>query len=257
MESLVEDISRLQQQVATLIEGMRELTERGRSSDYGVAPLGTNQQVSPAYSAHARASRHKSAEPMQPHFVGPTRPAFSLRIAEISLTRMGIGSNEALPPSAPDSRAGSPGPSSPEPQMASQVGLGYDPLLTFAPGEILRLLDVFQEEVESVYPFIEVARLAAGALQVLAFLRNPEEDMAPSMRRALQKDMRLMKVAIATGIVIEAHGRNDASTLLTDSVEAEISYASRLNVDLKEVQLCTMLVSTNVSSLAANTYRCR
>ncbi|CRK31906.1 hypothetical protein BN1723_014571 [Verticillium longisporum] len=241
MESLVEDISRLQQQVATLIEGMRELTERGRSSDYGVAPLGTNQQVSPAYSAHARASRHKSAEPMQPHFVGPTRPAFSLRIAEISLTRMGIGSNEALPPSAPDSRAGSPGPSSPEPQMASQVGLGYDPLLTFAPGEILRLLDVFQEEVESVYPFIEVARLAAGALQVLAFLRNPEEDMAPSMRRALQKDMRLMKVAIATGIVIEAHGRNDASTLLTDSVEAEISYASRLNVDLKEVQLCTML----------------
>ncbi|KAF3356367.1 hypothetical protein VdG1_03878 [Verticillium dahliae VDG1] len=241
MESLVEDISRLQQQVATLIEGMRELTERGRSSDYGVAPLGTNQQVSPAYSAHARASRHKSAEPMQPHFVGPTRPAFSLRIAEISLTRMGIGSNEALPPSAPDSRAGSPGPSSPEPQMASQVGLGYDPLLTFAPGEILRLLDVFQEEVESVYPFIEVARLAAGALQVLTFLRNPEEDMAPSMRRALQKDMRLMKVAIATGIVIEAHGRNDASTLLTDSVEAEISYASRLNVDLKEVQLCTML----------------
>ncbi|KAM0273133.1 hypothetical protein ACHAQH_008482 [Verticillium albo-atrum] len=240
MESLVDDISRLQQQVATLIQGMRELAERGSRSDYG-APFGPNQQVSPAYSANARTSRHKSAEPMQPHFVGPTRPAFSLRIAEISLTRMGIGSNEALPPSAPDSRAGSAGPSSPEPPLALQAGPGYDPLLTFAPGEILRLLDVFQEEVESVYPFIEVADLAANVSQILGLLRHPDEDLAAHVRRARQKDLRIMKIAVATGIVIEAHGRNDASMMLIDSVEAEISMASRLDVDLKEVQTNTML----------------
>jgi hypothetical protein len=180
---------------------------------------------------------------MQPHFVGPTRSAFSLRIAESSLTRMGIGSSEVPPPSAPESRTGSPGPSLPEPPPAAPSESGPDPLLSFPAAEIVRLLDVFQEEVESVYPFIETSELAPNFTQILDIVYGPQTDTtSPQVRKSRQKDLRIIKVAVATAIVIEAHGRNDDSARLVDSVESEISVASRVDVDLKEVQLNTMLV---------------
>ncbi|KAH7374834.1 fungal-specific transcription factor domain-containing protein [Plectosphaerella cucumerina] len=236
IEGLTEDISRLQAQVTSLVQTMRDLTE-GRPRLDSIA----HQQVSPAYSANAR-TRQKSPVPMQPHFVGPTRSAFSLRIAESSLTRMGIGSSEVPPPSAPESRTGSPGPSSPEPPPAAPSGSGPDPLLSFPTTEIIRLLDVFQEEVESVYPFIETSELAPNVTQILDIVYGPPTDTtSPQVRKSRQKDLRIIKVAVATAIVIEAHGRNDDSARLVDSVESEISVASRVDVDLKEVQLNTML----------------
>ncbi|KAH6693555.1 fungal-specific transcription factor domain-containing protein, partial [Plectosphaerella plurivora] len=241
LDGLTEDISRLQAQVSTLVQTLQGLTE-GRSRLDSIASGHNHQQVSPAYSSNARTARQRSPVPMQPHFVGPTRSAFSLRIAESSLTRMGIGSNEAPPPSAPESPSGSPGPSSPEQGPEGLARYGPDPLLSFQTAEIVRLLDVFQEEVESVYPFIETSELASNVTQILDIVYGPQTDeTSPKVRKARQKDLRIIKVAVATAIVVEAHGRNDASARLVDSVESEISVTSRADVDLKEVQINTML----------------
>ncbi|OIW24790.1 hypothetical protein CONLIGDRAFT_106772 [Coniochaeta ligniaria NRRL 30616] len=245
-QQLSHQLSLLQQQVASLASSMRELTQPAFHARADSAPLVLpQQQASPVYSTITR--RERSSGPREPQFVGPTRSAFSFRIAETSLSRMGVAADLGPPPSAPESAAGSPR----RPCSELDPGLGsallradsdFDPLLSFSPHEILRLLDVFQEEVDSVYPFLQINELAANIPQILDFVRHPEAGTSqPHINEARQKDAHILKVAIATAIVIEAHGRNAQSTELVDSVESRSNMISRVNVDLKEVQTAMML----------------
>lgn len=241
LQQLKHQVSLLQQQVASLTKSMRDNTESAIRAEAGplAPPL---QQASPVYSTTTR--RQRSSEPREPHFVGPTRSAFSFRIAETSLFRMGVAAD--LAPPLCDSASGSPRQPSLEfdPSLAP-ICSHPDPLLSYSLHEILRLLDVFQEEVDSVYPFLQIDELAANTHRFLKSVRHPEADTSlPRIRQAREKDVQNIKVAIATAIVIEAHGRNDQSTALVDSVESRSSMISRVNVDLKEVQRATMLVSS-------------
>lgn len=246
LQQLSHQLSLLQQQVASLTSSMREITQpllqtRAESGQL-VLP---QQQASPVYCTTAR--RERSLGPREPQFVGPTTSAFSFRIAETSLSRMGVAADPQPPPSGRESALGSPRQATPE--LDQSLGLATlpsysdsDPLLSFSSQEILRLLDVFQEEVDSVYPFLQINELAANTHQILTWLRNPAENtLHARVKEAREKDAQILKVAIATAIVIEAHGRNDQSTMLVDSVVCRTNMISRVNVDLKEVQTATML----------------
>jgi hypothetical protein len=167
---------------------------------------------------------------------------------------MGVSADLGPPPSAPESTSGSPRqPFSEvdlEPGQASLSACSdHDPLLSFAPHEILRLLDVFQEEVDSVYPFLEINKLAANIQQIVDFVEHPDAGTSqPRIKETCQKDAQILKVAIATAIVIEARGRNAQSAALVESVESRSYMISRANVDLREVQTAMMLVSTSTAA---------
>lgn len=58
------------------------------------------------------------------------------------------------------------------------------------------------------------------------------------------RDIQLLKILLATALLVESHGRSERAAQLADSVEDR--FASRLKiaeVDMKEILLLTLLVS--------------
>lgn len=182
--------------------------------------------------------------PKQPQFVGPTRSAFSIAIGEEALTQRGIPEFNPPPPSGVQSPVGSPkqGPTTLDAAFWQRCGTD----------EIVRLITVFQEEVESVYPCTDTDYLAGAASDIVTWGRAPE-DADPSTLTPLEtltfKDFQIAKVAIATAIVIEAHGKTENSTMMVDSVERNVSRILKPASDLKDLQLLTILVSRIFSSI--------
>jgi hypothetical protein len=115
------------------------------------------------------------------------------------------------------------------------------------PEEMSRLLAVFEEEVESVYPFIDILELASRSEQILRAIRD--SSLLDETSRDLYEppltatDVALAKLAVATGIAIESHGKNDLCSAIATSVETTAARISRTEVDLKGIQLLMMLVS--------------
>ncbi len=228
--------------------------------------LELRQHRSPAHAAavQGRASSHtdpsstqspsgaalsKDAVPKHPQFVGPTRPAYGLMIAERSLTRMGI-------PDSPSSPSGGSGPASPDAPAphavadpaAAAVAVDVEFWAQCSPAEAARLMGVFEEEAESVYPYIDILELAARSEQILRVVRQPElleeEALAGSStgRALTTTDIDLAKIAVAIGVAIEARGKNDLCAAIAASVEQHTARISQTEVSLRGIQLLISLV---------------
>ncbi|KID82884.1 Casein kinase II, regulatory subunit [Metarhizium guizhouense ARSEF 977] len=229
MQALGDELAKLRQQVTDLSRTVDELKHQSPGARTTIA---SHFDV---VAARSPSNTSKDNVPKHPQFVGPTRPSYGLVIAERSLTRMGI------PASPSPSPSGAPSPAEPEQAEATDVEFWAE----CSPEEMARLLAVFEEEVESVYPFINILELAARSEQILRVIRDPSLlDEAP---RDVHEppltwtDVRLAKLAVATGIAIEAHGKNDLCAAIAESVVAVTARISRTEVELKGIQLLMML----------------
>ncbi|CAK7229425.1 hypothetical protein SEUCBS140593_007240 [Sporothrix eucalyptigena] len=192
------------------------------------ATTATVATVDSANAGHSPASSKREDVPKAPQFVGPTRSAFGIIIGERSLTSMGIPTYEPIP---------SGGTQSPTNEASSYED--YWQSITAA--EVARLLTVFQEEVESIYPILNIGEQAARADQILHVIRH-----GASLHNAMDsdlslKDVDIVKVAMATAIVLETHGKTELSTMIVQTVENNVQVIARPEVDLKEIQLISML----------------
>ncbi|KAH8890099.1 putative fungal-specific transcription factor [Thozetella sp. PMI_491] len=230
LRSLANELSQLRSQVLDLTGSVREL----RESSHRRGSVG-----SPAVTALSPSARSSHA-PIQPQFVGPTRSAFGLQVGERSLIRMGISVRDAAAaPSGIPSRTQSPT------QTAERPVTDAEFWQKCTVEEVVRLFDIFQEEVGSVYPCVDTADLAARAPDVLHHLRNGGE--APRATRGAdaldEKDIFISRIAVATAIVIEGHGKSDVTDMIVEPVERDVATVSTPNADLKEVQAIAILVS--------------
>jgi hypothetical protein len=146
---------------------------------------------------------------------------------------MGIGQRHATA-TATTTPAMSPAADGPVVSTPPVSGLeDIDVLMTLGAEEIRRLLEVFNEEVRSIYPFIDIAQLSE---KVVSVIESPAENTL--------KDVQAIKLAVATAVVIEAQGPTNISKKLLDDVEPVICRISgEAFIDLQELQLMIMLVS--------------
>lgn len=170
----------------------------------------------------------------QPQFMGPTRPAFGLVMGERVLTRMGI----PVCDSVPHSGAQSPTTSSHDP-TGSAVAREY--WASCGPDEVRRLLEVWHDEVEMVYPFIDLRDQVSQSPELLERFRIATK-MENQHFGVDTRDIDLFKVAISTANVCDSGGKNDLSIAIVESVESNISRLSKSNTNLKSIQLLMMLV---------------
>jgi hypothetical protein len=167
-------------------------------------------------------------------FVGTTRPAFGLSVARAALSTI-----------PDDSDAHSVASDSPTPVLL-QHELDYethpsDPLLSMRLSMVNRLLEVFQEEVEAVYPVLDTSSLRNRSAELMS--RFKAEHMEKFDGRMSQKDIHLLKVVLATALVFENHGKNDLSRQLLDSFEDDAArITSPSDVDLQEAQVFAIMV---------------
>ncbi|KAM3444968.1 hypothetical protein NHJ13734_000837 [Beauveria thailandica] len=244
IQILGDELAQVRHELANLSQAVFELRQH-RSPHGGVQGL-TSGHTDPSSGRSPSSVANRDAVPKHPQFIGPTRPAYGLMIAERSLTRMGI-------PDSPSSPSGS-GPASPEPPQATAADLSTAAVAAdvefwaqCSPAEAARLMGVFEEEAESVYPYIDILELAARSEQILRIIRQPEllEDEAlagASTGRALTAtDIDLAKIAVAIGIAIEARGKNDLCAAIAASVEQNTARISQKEVSLRGIQLLISL----------------
>lgn len=235
----------MRDQVSALTATVASLVERQTN-----IPATTDTQTPVSQSAGSLYTANplqQPKDPKQPHFVGPTRSDFSFNIAETSLHRMGISPNDPLSP-IPSSRASSPDPI---PETAPRYSLSdslphTDQLLKFSTEEVSRLVGIYQEDVACVHPIIEVKDLISNTERILEFARNPRRSSTPASN-ILQKDLQLLRIAVATAITHEIPGKNETSDQLIFAVEQNVGMLSNEDeVDLKDIQIVGMLVSIDI-----------
>ncbi|KXH48786.1 fungal specific transcription factor [Colletotrichum salicis] len=233
------ELSMLREQVATLESTVGKLaSDKNRQGTS--ASTGSQQQMS----LHDNSSVQGEQEPKQPQFVGPTRSAFSLKVAETSLTRMGISAHDPVTTAVSESLAPTryPTPEQSEPSLGAP---GTDILLTVPLEEFVRLLEVFEEEVEIVYPFIDTREMISKAADIRAYVEANTDYTVPGAIPGVSvdiKDVILAKVAIAISMVVEAHGKNHSSSKLVEPVK-HLIYQLTLDAeaDLKVIQIMAMI----------------
>jgi hypothetical protein len=152
-------------------------------------------------------------------FVGRTKPAFSFDVARTSMKEMGL-SNDTPAFSSP---------ASPEPESrGDQTGSlsASDPLPALSKDELLTSIAVFREEVDPVYPFVDVdglIRQVEDLSVVTESTRGMTETFHPNAYEAYSpRETMVLRVVVAIGQVIQLLGPNDVSQQLVESVEGEI-----------------------------------
>lgn len=114
-------------------------------------------------------------------------------------------------------------------------------------------MQVFQEEVESVYPCLQTDRLIQNSAELLQMGRMSEDAAASRAGPVGIKDLHLAKLALATATVIEGHGCSEDSATLVASVEGSVLSILKPSWDLKDLQLLILLVRTCVPHLVPKT----
>lgn len=237
------ELSMLREQVASLANTVGKLAAN-KSCQAPSASPGSQHHLPP----HENASSQGAKEPKQPQFVGPTRSAFSLKVAETSLTKMGISANDPAAEPVNESLDPTRYPT-PEQSEASQWVQGTDVLLTISLDEFVRLLEVFEEEVEIVYPFVDTRELISKSAAIRAYVEENSDFTAETASTAAStgveiKDVILARIAVAISMVVESHGKNPTSNTLVEPVKQLIyQFSIDADVDLKVVQIMAMIVS--------------
>ncbi|GKU23035.1 unnamed protein product [Fusarium langsethiae] len=226
IQSLNHELSQLRQQVSDLVVVVHELKEQNQRphNPSTISPHTRDNVVT-----HSPASA-RSQVPRQPHFVGPTRSAFGILVGERSLNRIGVPTFDSMPPSG----------------AQSPVGLENDnPMsdLDFwnccTANDVTRYLVTFQEEVENIYPFTDIGEYIAQSKEILQVIQGARS--LENEEGLCSKDITLTKIAVATGIVLDEPSKIELTTAIIDSVETNVSSILSSQVDLKEIQILTML----------------
>jgi hypothetical protein len=178
---------------------------------------GTPLTRASAFSDGARQTDQSTTKHHQPHFLGPTRPAYAFNIARASLQGTDV---------SPDDLA-SNFPSSPTSDIHEQTPRSNacirdsvrDPLRTISKAKVIQLLSVYAEDVSPVYPIFDAQALISQTQANLdGWLATGDQAGGSDYL-----DISLVRVAVATAQCFESMGTNEFSRQLISLVEAEVS----------------------------------
>ena len=233
----------VERQLETLRREMRTLSARVHELEPPGPASASNSSAPPT-----TGSLHRILDaPRSPTYVGPTSAEFGLTRSQRSL------SHQADDCAAIDDRAEgldlSTTAPSPAPSGGENAPLG-NPLISLGADETLRLVQVYEDTVGVMYPCIDLDEVRA---YVLEFYRSHDSTVAALSVLSTQtasdqdwfsaRDVQVLKILLATALLVESHGRSERAAQLADSVEDR--FASRLKiaeVDMKEILILTLLV---------------
>jgi hypothetical protein len=221
-----EELSFLRQQVADLTSGSQNHS------------LGSGQPSPPSSLTDSPFVASEVRRRVEPHFIGTTRPVFSLNIAKASLAQMGVASNQE---EADQYESGPSSAQSPDELQAGQEEPGRtDPLLLICVDGVRRLVSVFEDEIGSVYPVLHGSHLESRVSCI--YERARLQGSARFRGTPEEKEVQLLKVVLATALVLDDPGKAKLSQELFDSVESGAGrIAMHRHVDLQEIRIITIM----------------
>ncbi|KAF4547481.1 Fungal specific transcription factor domain-containing protein 77 [Elsinoe fawcettii] len=249
-------ISSLQEQVDALFANVSSLRNELASSNPPLDPslqtgyMGNQGIPSPAPMLSPSHNRTKSQSgPRPPTFRGPTSSAFSFDVAKSSLHTMGIAPENAADGDRTENvtPAGSPRLDNlPIPPMVSTARpQAKDPIWSVSRDEALRLLGVYEQEMHEMYPVVSMAHLRTHTNTLYkfidAFFRASMMRLdLPGSDAIHDEDTNLLKLVLATALIVEGQGKSELGQRLFDCVQPQIDALLLGNAGLKEVRLLAL-----------------
>ncbi|KAI9735264.1 MAG: hypothetical protein M1834_001854 [Cirrosporium novae-zelandiae] len=223
-------LAALQDQVDTLFNNLSTLR-----NDYGASPstAGSNgyrpgsRSLTMSQPLPQDLPSPQRARTNPPRFRGPTSSAFNLDVAKSSLQTMGITQpGEALEDGFV-TRDGSPAPvliphPGPEPHFGP-IHPGKDPLWMLTRDEAIRLCRVFEEEILSMYPILEPAKVVRQASMLFTFMEAAvrsgfTKTSMPGSDGMDDDDTNMLKMILAVALTMEGKGKSELGQKLFESV---------------------------------------
>ncbi|KAK5405216.1 hypothetical protein LTR06_008911 [Exophiala xenobiotica] len=232
MSQMNDKIHMLQEQIEMLMGDSRLPPSSFRPSiqdrDSGFTDAGTVSTE--RLSAGARPSQRKRKARGHPGHLGSTSNAFSLGRARSSLQNMGV---QLESDSADDGLTSSLTTPCRTPRSSESRQPLSPALSLISLTEVIRLIDLYEEETGTIYPFLDVDQIKACAHRTYASVRsyrNPS--VYPTTELEVQKsaddDVDIMKMAIAIALAIEGHGLSKMGERLAEEVELSVDKGIRL-----------------------------
>ncbi|KAL3956251.1 hypothetical protein ACCO45_009097 [Purpureocillium lilacinum] len=219
-------LSRLQDEVNWLNQTIRSLqadpsrlvppNDRMMPSSNSVIALSPSQSSTsmqrPDLSSHGKSAA----------FRGPTSMAFSLDVANTTISNMGYrGIDE---PDDQDQQSS---------DVTMQMGSApYDPLFEFDKDEMVRLCRFHEDEIGIMYPVLNIHTVIAHAKNIAPFLESARNQQRPMEAINDEKTLQL-KMVMCCALVVENHGHSDKAIRLYDSMEAVVN--RKLMADVSDV----------------------
>ncbi|KAK4957764.1 hypothetical protein LTR66_013252 [Elasticomyces elasticus] len=175
--------------------------------------------------------------------MGPTSSAFTFGVAKSSLRRMGIQSDPDPVDNGPGSYLTTP---TRTPAPSHDVLHTWDPLHTIPRAEAIRLIETYEEESGSIYPFLDIELLTKSAHCFYDGTNDVRESLSARGSR-LENTLSggvndILKLVIAIALIIEGRGPTSLSTKLLDSVESGFDgRPCGPSVDMLEIQAWTLM----------------
>lgn len=192
--------------------------------------------------------------PKSPSYVGPTSAEFGLDPQDASALYNhdddDDGTNRFDTREDQETHHASPAVQSSVASAPTEKPVGRDPLSDLGLEETLRLVQVYEDTVGVMYPCVDLASLRT---YIVEFYHSRSSTLKCSPARSPARsdqdwfharDIHVLRILLATALLVETHGRSEQAAQLADSVEDR--FASRLkvaSVDMKECLILTLLVS--------------
>jgi hypothetical protein len=240
-----EKISKLQEQIGLLVSNTasQSIQQAALPSPISTTlPERTNRRPRLERRELPRSARvHRTPRTARhPQYVGHTSFAFGFGVAKRSLQGMGIQAGADLADSHTTTPARSPSPT-------DQIYFARDPLCSIPRNEAIRLVETYEEECGTIYPFLDnklILRTAGDFYNGASVGR--ESLFVPGCNDENMSSggiLDIAKLVIAVALVIEASGPTVLSTELLESVEAGFDDRFRgLSVDVLGIQALTLMV---------------
>ncbi|KAJ5665641.1 uncharacterized protein N7477_008089 [Penicillium maclennaniae] len=243
--SMSSQLATLQDQVNSLSNSFRDL--QAQKSTYESPPFeiprdGSQSVFTPVPSGISKTrARH-------PRFHGPTSSAFNFDVAKSSLQSMGIA-EDGIPDeltTAHVTPAGSP-PSHLVPLIPT-IHPTKDPIWSIQREEALRLCKVYEEEIGIMYPIVDISTVTSQANLLYTFMEAATrtgfaQRAFPGADGLSDDNSVLLKLILATTLVVEGGGQSDLGQRLFLTVKPVIESKLWEPHDIKNIQLFTIVAT--------------
>lgn len=243
-----EKLSKLQEQIDLLVSGAAAGVPLSQPHQASVTPIPTSlpgqRHSAPSSShtddSHPSSSLRRSRAARHPQYMGPTSSAFSFGVAKNSLQRMGIQSGTGLGENVTTSRSTTPVGNS---MLSGDPLPSRDPLLSITQHEAIRLVNAYEEDTGTLYPFVDTNLVLSTAVDFYNGT-TPNQGGSGDANMLSGGTLDILKLVIAIASVVEGHGPTILSQRLLENVES--GFEGRMcgpSVDVLEIQAWTLMVS--------------
>jgi hypothetical protein len=247
-----QQIATLQEQVNSLFANLDELRSPKPPSLETLGFDAFSSDASPSLTLSSGPPLHHhltTTVKKHPRFQGPTSSAFSFDVAKSSLQSIGIAAAEESVPDDLTTAHPSPveTPRHLAPLCMTTVHPSKDPIWSIKRHEAIRLCRVYEEEMGLMYPIFEIDTVINQANQLYTFLEAATRSgftKQGSSADCLQDDNTThLKLILAITLMVEGNGQSELGQHLFSSVKPIIHMKMWEPVDIKIIQLFSLVVS--------------